>query len=158
VIRRRVRIVLVEVGRVAVASIAASSVMTCSQRLEMRLSRRAASDVPVRVVETLTGYTVAPGLARLIVGHLAQGALAVQAVTITRVSRRLPVAAAVVVNAVVLVLGDAVLVTASGVGTMPWTWSTCDLGTDVLHKTVLAGTATLLTLRGPAYRSNCGPS
>ena len=65
-------------------TVAASAAMTASQRAEMLVTRRAGSDLPVRVVERLTGRSVSGEAARTVVGHLAQGGLAPALKTLAR--------------------------------------------------------------------------
>ena len=50
-------------------TVAASAAMTASQRAEMLVTGRAASDLPVRAVERLTGRSVSGEVARTMVGH-----------------------------------------------------------------------------------------
>ena len=64
--------------------------MTASQHLEMLVTKRPPSDLPVRVVEQLTRRRVAAGHPRVVVGHLAQANLAALAVTLAGLSRRIP--------------------------------------------------------------------
>jgi hypothetical protein len=111
--------------------------MTASQHLEMLVTKRPPSDLPVRVVEQLTRRRVAAGYPRVVVGHLAQANLAALAVTLAGLSRRIPAAPAVAFIALCLVAGDAALAGAIGLGEMPWRWSRRDLGIDLMHKTSL---------------------
>jgi hypothetical protein len=50
----------------------------------MLATRREPSDVPVRVVERLTGASIRGTTARTAVGHLAQGSLAAAAIMLAR--------------------------------------------------------------------------
>jgi hypothetical protein len=118
--------------------------MTASQHLEMLVTKRPPSDLPVRVVEQLTRRRVAAGYPRVVVGHLAQANLAALAVTLAGLSRRIPAAPAVAFIALCLVAGDAALAGAIGLGEMTWRWSRRDLGIDLMHKTSLALTASAL--------------
>jgi hypothetical protein len=120
-----------------------NAVMTASQRLEMALTKRPPSDVPVRVVEQSIGRPVVPG-ARVAVGYLAQGGLAAVALVLACLTRRVPAVHAAAMTAIALVAGDAAVAMAAGVGDAPWRWSRKDLATDALHKSVLAATATRL--------------
>lgn len=131
------------VGDAVIASVA----MTGSQRAEMFITSRPPSEVPVRVVEGLTGRRVPDGLARWSVGHLAQGGLAVQAVAFARFTRKWPPVLAAIVNASALVFGDALLAHRAGAVDPLTSWAPADVGIDVLHKASLAGAATALTRR-----------
>lgn len=119
--------------------------MTASQHLEMLVTHRRPSDLPVRVIEQLIRRPVPAGFARVVVGHLAQGSLAALALTGARLTRRIPAGLAIPVTSVALVVADAALADAIGIGEMPWKWPRRDLGVDLLHKTSLTVTARLLT-------------
>jgi hypothetical protein len=128
-------------GRVA----AASAAMTVSQHVEIAITHRAPSDLPVRVFERLTGITVARGVARIVAGQIPQGGLAAQAVGVARQTQHLPAVPAVLLNVSTLVVSNAVIAGALGLSDMPWRWSAGDIGTDLLHKTSLALAAHVLT-------------
>ena len=124
---------------------AASAAMTVSQHVEIAITHRAPSDLPVRVVERLTGFTVPPGVARIVAGQIPQGGLAAQAVGVARRTRNLPAVSAVLINVSTLVVSNAVVASALGLSHMPWRWSAAEIGTDLLHKTSLAIAAHVLT-------------
>jgi hypothetical protein len=123
--------------------------MTASQRAEMLVTRRDASDLPVRAVERLTGASVSGKAARTVVGHLAQGALAATGVALARITRNTAAVPAVGLIAALLVAGDAALAAMLGLAPVPWRWSRRDLAIDVTHKTSLAVAARTIIARGP---------
>lgn len=128
-------------GRVA----AASAVMTISQHVEIAITHRAPSDLPVRVFEKLTGLTVPAGAARVVAGQIPQGALAAQAVGVARRTRHLPPIPAVLLNLSTLVVSNAFIARALRLSELPWRWSADEIGTDLVHKTSLAIAAYVLT-------------
>ena len=128
-------------------TVAASAVMTASQRAEMLATRREPSDLPVQVVEHLTRQSISGAAARATVGHLAQGSLAAGAVLLARLTRHGSFATSVALIAISLVAGDAVLAWTLGLAQPPWRWAPRELATDVSHKTSLAIAARTLTTR-----------
>jgi hypothetical protein len=130
-----------------VQSVAASAAMTASQRVEMWVTRRDPSDLPLRALERLTGRSVHGATARTIVGHLGQGSLAAAAIILARTTRRTPTPAAVALIAASLIAGDAVLAVALGLAQAPWRWPRRDLAIDVMHKTSLAIAARTIAIR-----------
>jgi O6-methylguanine-DNA--protein-cysteine methyltransferase len=123
---------------------AASAAMTASQRVEIRLTHRPDSDLPIRVVEVLTGRTVPPG-SRAVVGQLAQATLAALAVGFAKAAQRIPIVPAIALNVLLLVSTNAVVARALGLSDMPWKWSRQDVATDITHKSTLAAAATALS-------------
>ena len=128
-------------------TIAASAAMTASQRAEMWATRREPSDVPVRVVERLTGASIRGATARIAVGHVAQGSLAAAAIMLAEATRRTPAMPAVVLIATSLVAGDAALARMLGLAQAPWRWQRRDLAIDAAHKTSLAIAARTIVMR-----------
>jgi hypothetical protein len=124
---------------------AANAAMTASQHLEITLTRRPGSDLPVRIMERLTGHLVAGGPARVAVGQTTQSLLAAAAVIMARSMSRVPVVVAIAAESVFLVMTNAVVARVLNLGDMPWAWSHRDFATDLTHKTSLATTAVLLT-------------
>lgn len=124
---------------------AASAAMTASQHVEIALTRRPGSDLPVRIMERLTGHPVAGGPARIAVGQTTQSLLAASAVIMARLMSRVPVVVAIVAESLFLVMTNAAVARVLNLGDMPWAWSHRDLATDLTHKTSLATTAALLT-------------
>jgi hypothetical protein len=135
------------IARTAVANAA----MTASQHLEIALTRRPGSDLPVRILERLTGHPVAGGPARVAVGQTTQSLLAASAVTMARLMSRLPVVVAIAAESLFLVATNAAVARVLNLADMPWAWSHRDLATDLAHKTSLATAAVLLT-RGQQQR------
>jgi hypothetical protein len=129
-------------------ALAASTVMTVSQHIEIRLTHRPESDLPVRVIETVTRRSVPRGVTSAIGGQLVQGMLAASAIVLARLARRSPTAPAVLLGVLFLVSCNAVVLRVLGLADMPWRWSKQELGTDVLHKSSLAVAANALTRRG----------
>jgi hypothetical protein len=117
---------------------AASAVMTVSQHIEMGLTQRTGSDLPVRVVERLAHRSIPPGVASILAGQLAQGTLAAAAIAVARLTRRSPEGLTLVSGVLLLSLSNALVLRALGLADMPWRWSKEELGTDLLHKTSLA--------------------
>ena len=70
-----------------------------------------------------------------------------------RLTRKWPPVIATVLNAVVLVVGDASLAHRTGAVDPLKSWAPADVGIDVLHKASLAGAATALIRRRPPQRS-----
>jgi hypothetical protein len=131
---------------------AASAAMTASQRVEMALTHRPGSRLPVRVVEALIGRGVPTG-AQTVAGQLAQATLAALALGFAKVAHRIPIVPTIALNIVLLVSANAVVAQALGLGDMPWKWSSRDITIDVTHKTTLAIAATTLSRR----RTNSAP-
>lgn len=132
-------------GGLITRTAAASAAMTASQHLEIALTRRPGSDLPVRIMERLTGHPVAGGPARVAVGQATQGLLAASAVIMARLMSRVPVVVAIAAESLFLVMTNAAVARGLNLGDMPWAWSRRDLATDLAHKTSLATTAVLLT-------------
>jgi hypothetical protein len=131
---------------------AASAAMTASQRVEMALTHRPGSELPVRVVETLIGRSVPTG-AQPVAGQFAQATLAALALGFAKVAQRIPIVPTIALNILLLVSANAVVAQALGLGDMPWKWSSRDIAIDVTHKTTLAIAATTLSRR----RKNSAP-
>ena len=132
-------------GNFIARAAAANAVMTASQHLEIALTRRSASDLPVRIMERLTGRAVTGRVARIAVGQTTQSLLAASAVTLARVIPRLPVVVAIAAESLLLVMANAAVARMLNLGDMPWSWSQHELAADFTHKTSLATTAVLLT-------------
>jgi hypothetical protein len=132
-------------GGLITRTAAASAAMTASQHLEIALTRRPGSDLPVRIMERLTGHPVADGPARVAAGHATQSLLAASAVILARLMSRVPVVVAIAAESLFLVMTNAAVARGLNLGDMPWAWSRRDLATDLAHKTSLATTAVLLT-------------
>jgi hypothetical protein len=86
-----------------VRALAASAVMTVSQHIEIRLTHRSESDLPVRVIETVTRRSIPRGVTSVIAGQLVQGMLAAAAIALARLARRSPTAQAVLLGVLFLV-------------------------------------------------------
>jgi hypothetical protein len=130
--------VLRYLGDFAVRTTVASAIMTASQYVEIGLTHRAPSDLPVRVIETIVRSKTRGSFAHEAVGQLGQGTLAASALMSARLMRRLPQVPAIVLNALLMSLGNAAVVRIVGLGVMPWKWSLPDLATDLTHKTALS--------------------
>jgi hypothetical protein len=126
-------------------AVAASAVMTVSQHIEMRLTQRPGSDLPVRVVERLTRRSIPPGIARVLAGQLTQATLAAAAIALARFTRRSPALLALASSLLLLWFGNALALRALRLADMPWHWSKQELGTDLLHKSSLALAAHTIT-------------
>jgi hypothetical protein len=120
-------------------------VMTASQHIEMRLTQRPGSDLPVRMVERLTHRSLPPGIARVLAGQLAQATLAAAAIALARFTRRSPALLALASSMLLLSFGNALALRALCLADMPWHWSKQELGTDLLHKASLALAAQTIT-------------
>ena len=125
---------------------AASAAMTASQRVEMALTHRAGSELPVRVVEALIGRSVPTG-AQAVAGQLTQATLAALALIFAKVAHRIPIVPTIALNILLLFSTNAVVAQALGLVDMPWKWSSRDIATDFTHKTTLAIAATTLGRR-----------
>src|ERR1700754_3367764 len=130
----------------AVRTLTASAAMTLSQRIDMRVTDRPASDLPIHVVERLIHVSV-PTRARPGVGQIAQASLAALALQLARATTRLPFFIALALNILSLVATNAIVASALGLSDMPWKWSGQDRAVDLTHKSVLAMAATLLSER-----------
>ena len=129
----------------------ASGAMTLSQHVEISLTHRAESDLPVRIIECLTRRRVPRGPARVVAGQMTQGSLAALAVISARSMSHVPAPVAVSAGSLFLVMTNAVVAHLCDLADMPWSWSGRDLATDLIHKTSLA-TAALLVTRGAQNR------
>jgi hypothetical protein len=138
----------------AVRALSASAVMTVSQHIEIRLTHRPESDLPVRVIETFTRRSIPRGVNSVVAGQLVQGMLAAAAIAQARLTKRSPTAPAVLAGVLFLVSFNAIVLRVLGLGDMPWRWSKQELSTDVLHKSSLAVAATTLTRRGGRVAEN----
>jgi len=134
-------------------TVAASMVMTVSQHIEMGLTRRPGSDLPVCVIERLTRRAIPPGIARVLAGQLVQATLAAAAITLARFTRRSPAMLALASSVLLLSFGNALALRALRLADMPWHWSKQELGTDLLHKASLALAAQTIT-QGAFTRPN----
>jgi hypothetical protein len=130
--------VLTGIGRLTLQSAVVSAIMSVSQYVEMGLTHRAPSDLPIRLVEAIAKREARPGFQRETAGELGQGALAAVALASANVLRTVPTAEAIALNALMMSLGNAAAVRAAGLGGMPWTWSRRELVIDLTHKTVLS--------------------
>jgi hypothetical protein len=137
----------------ALRTVAASTVMTVSQHIEMGLTQRPGSDLPVRVIERLTHRTIPPGIARVVAGQLAQATLAAGAIALARCTRRSPAMLALASSVLLLSFGNALALRALCLADMPWHWPKGELGTDLLHKASLALAARTIT-QGAFTRPN----
>jgi hypothetical protein len=116
----------------------ASAIMSVSQYVEMGLTHRAPSELPIRLVEAIAKREATPGFQRDAAGEFGQGALAAIALASANLMRTIPMAEAIALNALMMSLGNAAAVRAAGLGGMPWTWSRRELAIDLTHKTVLS--------------------
>jgi hypothetical protein len=57
---------------------------------------------------------------------------------LARLMRGMPTVPAIILNALVMSVGNATVVRVVGLGVMPWKWSLRDLATDLTHKTSLS--------------------
>jgi hypothetical protein len=119
-------------------TVAASAVMTLSQRIEMGLTQRPGSDLPVRVIERLAHRSIPSGVASVLAGQLAQGTLAAAAIALAKLTGRSPALLALAPAVLLLSFSNALVLRALGLAEMPWRWSKQELGTDLLHKASLA--------------------
>jgi hypothetical protein len=134
-------------------TVVASAVMTVSQHLEMWLTQRPGSDLPVRVVERLTHRSIPSGVASVLAGQLTQGTLAAAAIALAKVTRRSPAVLALAPSVLLLSLSNALVLRALGLAEMPWRWSKEELGTDLLHKASLALAAQTMTREDFTHRN-----
>ena len=74
-------------GDFATRSLAASALMTVSQHVEMSVTHRQGSELPVSVFEKLTGRSVPSDFKRTIAGQVVQGMLAASALAFARLAR-----------------------------------------------------------------------
>jgi hypothetical protein len=124
-------------GHFATRVATASVIMSLSQYVEMGLTHRPPSDLPVRLVETITRTQANSGPLQRVAGEIGQGTLAATALVSANLLRRIPTIPAVVLNALMMSLANAAIVRATKLGGMPWTWSRGELAVDLTHKTVL---------------------
>jgi hypothetical protein len=132
---------------------AASVIMSVSQYVEIGLTHRPPSDLPVRLVETITRTQANSGRQQRVAGEIGQGTLAATALVSADLLRRIPTIPAVVLNALMMSLANAAIVRAVKLGGMPWTWSRGELAVDLTHKTVLS-----LATRAMVERQHISPS
>jgi hypothetical protein len=111
--KERAVYVLKGFGRFTLQTAVASAIMSVSQYVEMGLTHRAPSDLPIRLVEVIAKREASPGFQRETAVELGQGTLAAIALATANVR-------------------------AAGLGGMPWTWSRRELVIDLTHKTVLS--------------------
>jgi hypothetical protein len=126
------------IGRLTLQVAVASAIMSVSQYVEMSLTHRAPSDLPIRLVEAIAKREAKPGFQREAAGELGQGLLAAVALASANFMRTIPMAEAIALNALMMSLGNAAAVRAAGLSGMPWTWSRRELVIDLTHKTVLS--------------------
>jgi hypothetical protein len=126
------------IGRFTLQVAVASAIMSVSQYVEISLTHRAPSDLPIRLVEAIAKREAKPGFQREAAGELGQGTLAAIALASANLMRTIPMAEAIALNALMMSLGNAAAVRAAGLGGMPWTWSRRELAIDLTHKTVLS--------------------
>src|ERR1700761_3110572 len=136
--KERAMCVLKGIGRFTLQAAVASVIMSVSQYVEIGLTRRAPSDLPIRLVEVIAKREAKPGFQRETALELGQGTLAAIALATANVLRPIPMAEAIALNALMMSLGNAAAVRAAGLGGMPWTWSRRELVIDLTHKTVLS--------------------
>ena len=128
------------IGKGMVAGLVGAAAMTVSERVEMALTGRQASDVPGQVGAKLLGRhpQTDAEMQRLstqvhwvhgILGGALRGVLERAGVT---------GAAASVAHFAALLGGDASLYAALGIAPAPWDWKQDELAADVLHKGVYA--------------------
>jgi hypothetical protein len=129
----------------ALRTVVASAVMTVSQHLEMWLTLRPGSDLPVRVIERLTHRSIPSGVPSVVAGQLTQGTLAAAAIALAKGTRRSPAVLTLAPSVLLLSFGNALVLRALGLAEMPWRWSKQELGTDLLHKASLALAAQTIT-------------
>jgi hypothetical protein len=125
-------------GHFATRVATASVIMSVSQYVEMGLTHRPPSDLPVRLVEAITRTQASPGPQQRAAGELGQGTLAATALVSANLLRRIPTIPAIVLNALMMSLANAAILRAVKLGGMPWTWSRGELAVDLTHKTVLS--------------------
>jgi hypothetical protein len=140
-------------GHFATRTATASVIMSVSQYVEMGLTHRPPSDLPVRLVETITRTQANSGRQQRVAGEIGQGTLAATALVSADLLRRIPTIPAVVLNALMMSLANAAIVRAVKLGGMPWTWSRGELAVDLTHKTVLS-----LATRAMVERQHISPS
>jgi hypothetical protein len=140
------------VGHFATRVATASVIMSVSQYVEMGLTHRPPSDLPVRLVEAITRTQASPGPQQRAAGEIGQGALAAAALVSASLLRQIPTIPAVVLNALMMSLANAAIVLAVKLGGMPWTWSRGELAVDLTHKTVLS-----LATRAMVERQHMSP-
>jgi hypothetical protein len=119
-----------------IAGAAGTTAMTASQLIEIRLTGRAASDVPGQVAQELSGVKPSDPKAQAAMStgmHWAHGLTggAVRG-AIGRTGATGPVAAALLFGGLWGL--DVSLYKALGIADFPWRWSGDELATDVFHK------------------------
>jgi hypothetical protein len=125
-------------GRFILNAAAASAIMSISQYVEIGLTHRDPSDLPIRLIQAILKHQAKQGLQRRAAGELGQGTLAAAGLASAHALHRAPTVPAIVLNALMMSLGNAAAVRAAGLGGMPWTWSRGELAVDLTHKTVLS--------------------
>lgn len=133
----------------------ASGAMILSQCAEISLTHRAESDLPVRVIECLTGRTAPRGRVRVVAGQMTQGSLAALAVISARSMSHVPAPVAVRAGSFVLSHDQCGRCALCDLADLPWSWRGRDLAADLIQKTALADRHTLRT-RGAQYRLLAG--
>ena len=134
------RDVAVALGRGALAGAVGTAAMTVSERLEMRLTGREASNVPAEVAERLTGFEPAGAQAE---ARLSRGVHWGHGILMGALRGGVALTGARGVSATALHYGlmwggDAALYDALGIAPPPWAWERSELATDLLHKGVHA--------------------
>jgi hypothetical protein len=126
-------------ARGAGAGIAGVAVMTASEKLEQRLTRRPDSYVPARTLAHLLGLPKPDDdrWGRNVVMHYANG-LVLGAVRGVMAAGNLRGPWASLMHAQLRLSWDQTLENLTGVGAPPWTWPREELVIDVLHKTVFS--------------------
>jgi hypothetical protein len=94
-------------GGLITRTTAANAAMTASRHLEIALTRRPGSKLPVRSMERLTGHSEGGGPARVAVGQTTQNLLAATAVIMVRLMSRVPVVVAIAAESVFLGMTNA---------------------------------------------------
>jgi hypothetical protein len=133
-------------------------VMTLGEKVEQRLTGRADSHIPARVLQRLTGMREQAGRQPVPVNwamHFGQGILlGVLRSVMAHAGLRGPWSSAKF--AVVRVTNDQILENATGVGAPPPTWPRGELVVDLVHKAVYAFSAGVVA-DALAARSGPGP-
>src|ERR1700744_3598759 len=111
--------VLKGIGRFTLQAAVASAIMSVSQYVEIGLTRRAPSDLPIRLVEVIAKREGEPWFQRVIVLGLGQGTLAAMALAPANGLRPIPMAETIALKALMMPLGNAAAVRAAGLGGMP---------------------------------------
>lgn len=121
-----------------VAGLVGTAVMTLSQRVEMRASKRSPSTVPGQVGARLLGRDDPADVERLSpIAHWTHGAtMGAARGLLGSIGLRGPAGTAAFFA--VLWSGDALLYKSLGIADWPWRWTARDLATDVGHKAIYA--------------------